>query len=67
MTAEEGLIINGEEAVDFFSLNLDDVGDVNGDGFNDLISATFAPDPNGNFIAGKAYLIYGFDQFEPAE
>ncbi|BCE02734.1 integrin alpha [Marinicellulosiphila megalodicopiae] len=67
MTAEEGLIIDGEEENDHFGQNVDYVGDVNGDGINDLITGTNWPDPNGFSRAGKAYLIYGFQQFKPAE
>ncbi len=34
-------------------------GDINGDGIDDLLVATIRPDPNGNNDAGETYLVYG--------
>lgn len=40
-------------------------GDVNGDGFDDLIIGVSAADPNGITNAGQSYVVYGRSSFGP--
>jgi hypothetical protein len=44
-------------------LGFANVGDVNDDGADDLLTGDFGVSPNGKFVAGSAYLIYGSDRF----
>jgi len=41
------------------------IGDVNGDGLEDLMLGDFGASPNGNDYAGEAYIIYGGTLFPP--
>ena len=50
---------NGEAANDQAGSNLDGAGDVNNDGFDDLIIGSQHHDANGNTNAGAAYLVFG--------
>ena len=54
-----GFILNGIDARDFSGFPVSSAGDVNGDGYDDLIIGALAADPNGNSYAGETYVIYG--------
>ena len=53
----------GENPIDFFGFSLDGVGDVNGDGFDDVLIGAYAHDINHSSSTttqeGKIYLYYG--------
>ena len=54
-----GFVINGASADDLSGISVSGAGDVNGDGFDDLlIGASFA-DPNGVADSGTSYVIFG--------
>src|SRR4028118_551885 len=53
-----GFAINGEAAGDRSGGSLSNAGDVNGDGFDDLIIGASGADPNGN-SSGKSYVVFG--------
>jgi hypothetical protein len=56
----EGFRISGATASDFSGFSVSGVGDVNGDGFGDVIIGAFTYDrPNGAVDCGAAYVIFG--------
>ncbi len=54
-----GFVINGIGVRDFFGGSVSGAGDVNGDGFADLIVGAFAAAPGGDRAAGKSYVVFG--------
>jgi Ca2+-binding RTX toxin-like protein len=58
LAASDGFIIQGDAAGDMAGSSVSSSGDINGDGFADMIIG--APDgDNGGYIAGEAYVIFG--------
>lgn len=55
-----GFVLNGEAAGDISGISVSGAGDVNNDGFDDLIVGASAADPNGN-ASGKSYVVFGGD------
>ena len=58
LAASDGFIIQGDDAGDRAGYSVASAGDVNGDGFDDLIVGALLGD-NGGTDAGEAYVIYG--------
>jgi hypothetical protein len=54
-----GFSFNGETANDNSGRSVSSAGDVNGDGFADLVIGAPSSDPNGRTDAGKSYIVYG--------
>ncbi len=55
-----GFVINGANGVDFSGYSVSGAGDVNGDGFDDLLVGAPYADPNGS-SSGSSYIVYGGD------
>ena len=55
----DGFILSGIDASDRSGRSVSSAGDVNGDGYDDLIIGAYRADPNGNNAAGESYVIYG--------
>ncbi|NIA69373.1 hypothetical protein HBA54_12300 [Pelagibius litoralis] len=58
LSAAEGFVIRGDAAFDFAGRSVSSAGDVNGDGFDDLIVGV-PNDDDGGENAGEAYVVFG--------
>ena len=54
-----GFVLNGQSASDLSGTSVSSAGDVNGDGFADLIVGARYADPAGGITAGKSYVVFG--------
>ncbi len=54
-----GFRLDGDDAGDQSGFAVDGAGDVNGDGFDDLIVGAFKADPSGKVDAGESYVVFG--------
>src|SRR4028119_21536 len=59
LNGSNGFAINGIAAGDFSGSSVSSAGDVNGDGFDDLIIGARGADPNGISYAGQSYVVFG--------
>jgi len=58
---ENGFRLEGVDAGDYSGVSVSGAGDVNGDGFDDLLIGADNGDPGGAADAGETYLIFGRD------
>jgi hypothetical protein len=56
----DGFVLNGINAEDNSGASVSGAGDVNGDGFDDVIIGARGADPNGSF-SGESYVVFGKD------
>jgi len=61
LDADEGIVITGAAGQDSAGRGLAYIGDVNGDGVDDIAVGSPGADPNARTGAGTAYVIYGRD------
>ncbi len=54
-----GFVINGIDEYDYSGRSVSNAGDINGDGFDDLIIGAYQAAPNGKDGAGESYVIFG--------
>ncbi len=59
VTAGSAYFFLGEQAGDHTGCSVSSVGDVNGDGINDLLIGAYQADPDGHSAAGTSYLVFG--------
>ncbi|WP_445247709.1 Ig-like domain-containing protein [Microcoleus sp. OTE_8_concoct_300] len=59
LNGSNGFAINGIAALDFSGFSVSSAGDVNGDGFDDLIIGAPSASRNGVFFAGQSYVVFG--------
>lgn len=58
LTPAEGFIIQGDEGNDWAGWSVSSAGDINDDGFDDMIVGANGGDDGGN-LAGEAYVVFG--------
>ncbi len=58
LDGSNGFTLSGVAPYDYSGNFLSGAGDVNGDGFDDLIISAWRADPNGNF-SGASYVVFG--------
>jgi hypothetical protein len=72
MTASTGLKINPVSITDGTGMvvpgttNVSSAGDLNGDGYDDLVIGVYAADPSGKNNAGSTYIVFGHAGFTTA-
>ncbi|HED52865.1 MAG TPA: hypothetical protein ENJ00_01515 [Phycisphaerales bacterium] len=54
-----GFSLNGIDAIDQSGLSVSSLGDINGDGFDDIIIGAPRAYPHGTYIAGQSYVVFG--------
>ncbi|MEM9387574.1 MAG: FG-GAP-like repeat-containing protein [Pseudomonadota bacterium] len=64
---QRGVVFRGAAAGDLAGRSVAGVGDVNGDGVDDVLIGAITAAPDGVVRKGEAYLIYGSNQPFPAE
>ena len=62
VNGSNGFVMYGVSASDF-AKGPSAAGDVNGDGYDDVILTSYYPDPNGITNAGQTYIVYGRPSF----
>ncbi|MCF6299881.1 MAG: integrin alpha [Proteobacteria bacterium] len=62
INGSNGFVINGVNADDRLGVSVSYAGDINADGFADLIIGSPDSDPNGNNESGRSYVVFGSDQ-----
>lgn len=59
LNGDNGFIIRGINSLDLSGNSVSGAGDINGDGFDDLIIGAYEADPNNNPFAGESYVVFG--------
>ena len=59
LDGSNGFILNGIDETDLSGFSVSSAGDVNGDGYDDLIIGAYLADPNADSNAGETYIVYG--------
>ena len=66
ISGANGFRLNGISAYDYSGGAVSAAGDINGDGFDDIIVGSKSSSPNGEQNAGQGYVIFGRDTAFPA-
>ncbi|MGN7614533.1 hypothetical protein ACQZV8_20885, partial [Magnetococcales bacterium HHB-1] len=56
----DGFLFTGGVNTGRLGINVDVAGDINGDGFDDLVMGAHRSSPNNVYQAGESYLVFGF-------
>ncbi|MBP6056971.1 MAG: FG-GAP repeat protein [Nitrosomonas sp.] len=59
LNGSNGFRLDGVKAYDLFGGSVSNAGDINGDGFDDVIIGALFASPNGNYNAGSSYVVFG--------
>jgi len=60
-------VANGSQASDNSGFSVSNAGDVNGDGFADVLIGADGADPSGGSFAGRSYVVFGKRNIQPVE
>ncbi|WP_164928646.1 FG-GAP-like repeat-containing protein [Gloeobacter violaceus] len=66
-TSRNGFVINGSNDYDSAGIAVSGVGDVNGDGLDDVIVGAPGADPDSRYAAGRSYVVFGKRGGQPVE
>ena len=66
LNGNNGFVVNGINAFDRLGSSVSSAGDINGDGLDDLIIGALDASPNGTFLAGSSYVLFGSSGEFPA-
>ena len=61
LDGSDGFVLEGIGVLDWSGWSVSSAGDVNGDGYGDLLIGAWGADPGGDSDAGETYLVYGRD------
>jgi RTX calcium-binding nonapeptide repeat (4 copies)/FG-GAP repeat len=59
LDGDTGFRLDGIDADDYSGASVSAGGDVNGDGFADILIGSFSADPGGDLSAGETYVVFG--------
>ena len=59
LDGNNGFVLNGIDAGDSAGDSVSGAGDINNDGFDDLVIGAFRANPNGVELAGESYIVFG--------
>ncbi len=59
LDGDNGFIIEGVDEEGFSAISVSGAGDMNGDGFDDVIIGAYLLSPDGRETAGKSYVVFG--------
>ncbi len=59
LNGKNGFALNGIDTDDYSGTSVSFAGDINGDGFDDLIIGAANADPNNQYLAGSSYVVFG--------
>ena len=62
LDGSNGFRMDGVAAGDFSGISVAGIGDINGDGIDDLVVGASRADPAGQISAGSSYVVFGRDQ-----
>jgi len=66
LDGSDGFRLDGVDTDDFSGISVSTAGDVNGDGYDDILVGADMADPGGNSRAGETYVVYGSGSGFPA-
>lgn len=61
LDGSDGVILYGEAESDWTGHSVSNIGDINNDGYDDVIISAYLADPNSNAESGKVYVVFGSD------
>ena len=61
LDGNNGFRLDGIDANDYSGYSVSTAGDVNGDGYDDMIVGAYYADPGGDSAAGETYVVFGGD------